>query len=174
MVARGSFMAFSFVGWTAGRFSCRFDRIFGAQRGFEAVETGGPGLTLALHPRGGVIERLGIERQEMIAPGDAPAHEPCTLENADVLGNGVERDCEWRGDFRDARIAGREALQDVAAGLVCERNQCVIQVHGEILTQKGEYCKRPIHNRLGQIGFESSGRAQVKRKLLCRPVEAFE
>ena len=48
----------------------------------------------------------------MIAPGDAPAHEPCTLENADVLGNGVERDCEWRGDFRDARVAGRKALQE--------------------------------------------------------------
>ena len=90
-----------------------------------------------MHPGGGGIERSGIERQEMVAPGDAPAHQPGTFEDADVLGNGIERDVEGCGDFRDARITGGEALQDVAARLVRECYQGVVEVHGRNINPKG-------------------------------------
>ena len=59
------------------------------------------------------------------------------LQDPDVLGDGVERDVERRGDFGDARIAAREALEDAAAGFVRQRDQGVVEVHARNINPKG-------------------------------------
>ena len=69
----------------------RFDGILGAQRGLQPVEAGGPGLALAQHPGGGRVERLGVERQEMVAPLDAAAYQPRALEIAKGAATSVTR-----------------------------------------------------------------------------------
>src|SRR5438067_1408254 len=92
----GSF-AFPFRG-SFGRFSCSLDRILRAQRRLEVVEARIPELARAAHPLREVVERLRLERQEMVPTGDAPAYEARALEEADVFRHRVERDVEGRGD----------------------------------------------------------------------------
>ena len=70
-------------------------------------------------------------------PGDAPAHQPGALEEADVLGDGVERHVERRRQLGDARFAHGEPLEDGAAGLVGQRDQGVVQVHGAYIHPNG-------------------------------------
>jgi hypothetical protein len=66
----------------------------------------------------------------MVATLNAPAHEAGTLEDADVFGDGVERYLEWRRDFGHARVAYGEALEYLAACLVRQCQQGVVEAHG--------------------------------------------
>jgi hypothetical protein len=118
-------------------FSLTWIWLFRWRRGFQLVEAAFPGRTFALHPGGRRIQRGGIEREEMVAPGDAPAHQARALEDANVLGNRIERNIEGRGDLGDARIAVGEPLQDAAPRLVRERDQGVVQFHAANINLKG-------------------------------------
>lgn len=57
------------------------DGVFCAQRRFQDIEASGPELALAQHPLRGRVERRRVEREEVIAAGDAPAHEARALED---------------------------------------------------------------------------------------------
>src|SRR5262249_48898756 len=120
------------------------DRILGAQGGLQVVEAGIPELAGALHPLRELVERLRIEREKVVAPGDAPPHQTRALEEPGVLRDRVERDFERRRDLGHARLAGSEVLEDRAAGSVRQGNQGVVQLHACIFTQKGEYVKAPV------------------------------
>ena len=72
---------------------------------------------------------------EVFAPVDPPAHETRALENADVLGDGVERDRERLGDGRDARFAACEVREDRATRRIGEGCQGVVEAHTLIFTQ---------------------------------------
>src|SRR5205085_5433653 len=123
--------------------SCSLDRILRAQRRLEVVEARIPELARAAHPLREVVERLRLERQEMVPTGDAPAYEARALEEADVFRHRVERDVEGRRHLRHPRIARGELAQDLAARLVGERDQGVVELHGMIFTHKDEYVKAP-------------------------------
>ena len=65
-----------------------------------------------------LVERLPLEREEVVAASNAPAHEACALEDADVLRDRVERDVERLGHFGDPRVSGSEPLEYLPAGVV--------------------------------------------------------
>ena len=74
----------------------------------------------------------------MVAARDVAPHQAGALEDADVLRHRVERDRERRRDLGDPSLAARKPRQDAAAGLVRERDEGVVEVHGTILTHMGE------------------------------------
>ena len=113
------------------------DPYYGGQRGFEEVEAGGPFRACLYHPLGDLVERPGLEREEVLAPGHAPLHQPGALQDADVLRHRVERDVERLGDLGDARLAGGEAPQDAAARVVGEGDQGVVELHRANIHPKG-------------------------------------
>ena len=72
----------------------------------------------------------------MVAPDDAAADQAGALEEADVLGDRVERNVERRRHFGNARFAGSEAGEDLPAGVVGQRDEGVVEVHDLIFTHK--------------------------------------
>src|SRR4029077_4996792 len=79
--------AFPFRRNTFGRIRSAVDGVFGPQGGFEQVETGIPEIAGLLHPLRQLVERLLLQREEVVAALDAPADQPGALEQADVLGD---------------------------------------------------------------------------------------
>src|SRR5262245_11880109 len=91
----------------------------------------------------------------MVAPGDAPAHQARALEEADVLGDRVERDAERRRDLGHPRLARGEPLENAAASLVRERDQRVVEVHG------GEYSPKRMNMSSRSIDQNASGEGRA-------------
>ena len=90
-----------------------------------------------LQPVRGFGQWPRIQAQVMVA-ARAPAYDEAgALQDADVLGDRIERDVERLGQLRDPRLAGGEALQDLPAGLVREGHQGVVEVHGRNINPKG-------------------------------------
>jgi hypothetical protein len=92
---------------------------------------------VAFHPFHGTLHRRGIEGEEVLAPRHAAPHQLGALEDADVLGDGVERDVERFGKLRHASLAPGEVLQDGPAGGIREGAQGVVEVHGRIINPFG-------------------------------------
>src|SRR5205823_1884543 len=111
--------------------------------GFEDVEAGIPELARALHPLRELVEGFRIQREEMIAPGNATADQAGALQQPDVLRHRVQRDVEGRRHLRHASLARGELAEDLAARLVREGDQGVVELHGRIFILLGEYVKRP-------------------------------
>jgi len=66
----------------------------------------------------------------VLASRHAAAHQLGALEDADVLGDGIERDVERRRKLRHASLTPGEALQDGPAGGIREGDQGVVEIHG--------------------------------------------
>lgn len=80
----------------------------------------------------------------MLAAHPSSSDEAGALENADVLGDGVEGDRERTGDLGHARFSAREPLEDGSARGVGEGEEGLVEVGGRhlIFTRKGEYYDR--------------------------------
>ena len=83
--------------------------------GVEGGEAAFPEAPVFLDPGLRLGERLGIQREHVIAADDRAAQQAGAFEHADVLGDGIQRDREVRGDFGDARVGVREPREDGAA-----------------------------------------------------------
>src|SRR5260221_237793 len=117
--------------WGLGRFFLRGRHgILRAQRRLEGVEPLAPEDAVAFHPFHGALHRCGIESEEVLASRHAAAHQLGALEDADVLGDGIERDIERRRKLRHAGLTPGEVLQDGPAGGIREGDQGVVEGHG--------------------------------------------
>lgn len=96
--------------------------IFHLQDQVERLEPPLPIPLLTFDPGARQPERASIDADEMLAPLATPAYQSGPFQNTDVLGDGVERHLERRGEIRHPHLSRREALQDRAARGIGQRN----------------------------------------------------
>src|SRR4051794_5692195 len=112
---------------------CGLNCVVGTQGGLERVEAACPEVAVAIDPFGRVVQGVWIEREEVIAAGDAALHQAGALEDADVLRNGVERDVEGRGELRYARLTLAQPMQDRTARFIGKCGKDRVDRHSSIL-----------------------------------------
>jgi hypothetical protein len=75
--------------------------LFADQELFESVQAELPELTIMLEPCVGVTQRLGLQRTVVFASNDLAPKQSRALKHHQVFGNGIKRNRERPGDFRD-------------------------------------------------------------------------
>jgi hypothetical protein len=82
------------------------------QRRVQPAQPPGPEVALPFDPAGGFVQRARGKGKQVLAARHAPADQPGLLQNAHVLGDGVERHGEGRRDVGHPRPAVGQAIQD--------------------------------------------------------------
>jgi len=86
----------------------------------QGVELGFPEAAIGLDPGGGILHRLRRQAAAVDAAVDFAAEQPGGFEDAQVLGDGGERNVEGRCEFGDGGFAEGQAHEDSAAGGISE------------------------------------------------------
>src|SRR5262249_42466313 len=86
-----------------------------------------PERSLLLDPLRRGVQCLGIKCRQMPPPPLAAPDQVGPLQNADVLGNGVQRNRKGRGDIGDPRLANRQPSEDRPARRVGQGGQRVVE-----------------------------------------------
>jgi hypothetical protein len=101
--------------------------VFLLQEGVEGAQAADPLSAMVFDPLGGGVERLGVQRQDVLAAAHFAADEARTLEEPDVLRHRVQRNRKRLCEIGDARFAARELLENCASRRIRERDQRVIE-----------------------------------------------
>lgn len=86
----------------------------------QDVELGFPEAAIGFDPGGGILHWLRRQAAAVDAALDFAAEQSGRFENAQVLGDGGERNVEGRCEFGDGGFAEGQAREDSAAGGISE------------------------------------------------------
>src|SRR5205823_8836127 len=81
------------------------------QQRFQRVEPRLPELAVMLEPAGRLPQRLGPETEPVLAPADAAAYQPGSLQHLHVLRDPVERDGESAREAADVELPPARAAR---------------------------------------------------------------
>src|SRR5207245_9014675 len=100
------------------------------EQGIEALEAALPETAVALQPRGGFRERLGLEPAGPSLGVAAVGHQAGSLQHLEVLGDRRLAHREWPGQLRHRRLPRRAPGEDGAPRRIGECREGRIEAMG--------------------------------------------
>src|SRR6185437_6308216 len=113
----------------------------------QRVEARGPELAVPLDPGHLLLQAAQAEPAGPHASDLLRGHQPCPLQDADVLLHAREGHVELLGKVRDRRVCTPELLQNAASGRIRERGEGGVETGLTILNHMVQYVARELSAR---------------------------